>query len=82
MGDLYGACASLNVWEPKVKGSQDSSAIWISIENRRGQRPDRLSAGLRVAPALSGDAFVRLHVAWVMHNIIWIHALYISMIRN
>ncbi|EMS53147.1 hypothetical protein TRIUR3_00939 [Triticum urartu] len=64
MGDLYGARASLNVWEPKVKGSQDSSAIWISIENRRGQRPDRLSAGLRVAPALSGDAFVRLHVAW------------------
>jgi hypothetical protein len=79
MGDVYGARASLNVWEPKVKGSQDSSAIWISIETRGA---DRVSAGLRVAPSLSGDAFVRLHVAWVMHNIIWIHAIYISMIKK
>lgn len=76
MGDLFGARALLNVWEPKVnKGSQDSSALWISIENGGGQHTDRVGAGLRVSPTLSGDTFVRFHIAWVMHNIIWIHAI-------
>ncbi|VAI62180.1 uncharacterized protein [Triticum aestivum] len=65
IGDLFGARALINVWEPKVnKGSQDSSALWINIENGRGQHTDRMGAGLRVSPTLSRDAFVRFHVAW------------------
>ncbi|XP_040248902.1 protein neprosin-like isoform X2 [Aegilops tauschii subsp. strangulata] len=65
IGDLFGARALINVWEPKVnKGSQDYSSLWIDIENGGGQHTDRMGAGLRVSPTLSGDAFSRFHVAW------------------
>jgi hypothetical protein len=87
IGDLFGARALINVWEPKVnKGSQDSSSLWINIENGGGQHTDRMGAGLRVSPTLSGDAFVRFHVAWVRNAYYYLDTcyywLYICMIRN
>ncbi|KAE8806418.1 hypothetical protein D1007_17223 [Hordeum vulgare] len=64
-GDAYGTRAILNVWEPKVnKRSQDYSALWLQMENGGALQTDRIGAGLRVSPSLSGDTFVRLHIAW------------------
>jgi hypothetical protein len=74
--DVYGASATLNVWEPKLnKDSKDFIATWVQINNGGGEHTDRIGVGLEVNPSLSGDTFVRFHVGWVMHNIFWKHAI-------
>ncbi|KAM0861506.1 hypothetical protein ACQ4PT_045851 [Festuca glaucescens] len=63
--DVYGATVTINVWEPKVnKDSKDFSATWVQINNGAGEHTDRIGAGLIVNPSLSGDTFVRFHIAW------------------
>uniref|UniRef100_A0ACD5ZA78 Uncharacterized protein n=1 Tax=Avena sativa TaxID=4498 RepID=A0ACD5ZA78_AVESA len=63
-GDVYGARASLNVYEPKVnKDSKDLSATWLQIKNG-GEHRDKIGVGLEVNPSFSGDTFVRFHIGW------------------
>ena len=84
-GDVYGVRGVLNVWEPKVnKYSKDSSAMCVEMKSGGEQHTDRIGAGVRVFPTLSGDTFVRFHISWVMLNFIQVHAimLYIFMIIN
>ena len=54
------------------KDSKDFSASWVQIDNGGGEHTDRIGAGLQVFPSLSGDNFVRFHIAWVMHNSLYI----------
>jgi hypothetical protein len=68
--DVYGTTVTINVWEPKVnKDSKYFSATWVQINNGAGEHTDRIGAGLIVNPSLSGDTFVRFHIAWVMHKL-------------
>ncbi|KAF7076724.1 hypothetical protein CFC21_081337 [Triticum aestivum] len=70
-GDVYGVRGVLNVWEPKVnKYSKDSSAMCVEMKSGGEQHTDRIGAGVRVFPTLSGDTFVRFHISWVMLNFI------------
>ncbi|VAI52392.1 unnamed protein product [Triticum turgidum subsp. durum] len=64
-GDVYGVRGVFNVWEPKVnKYSKDSSAMCVEMKSGGEQHTDRIGAGVRVFPTLSGDTFVRFHISW------------------
>nr|XP_040249854.1 uncharacterized protein LOC109778881 isoform X2 [Aegilops tauschii subsp. strangulata] len=64
-GDVYGARAIINVYEPKVKkSSKDLSATSIQIDNFGPFGLDSIAAGYSVAPNLAGDSSARFHVSW------------------
>ncbi|XP_062206252.1 protein neprosin-like [Phragmites australis] len=61
--DIYGAHATINIYEPIVNGvNGDRSAAWTQINNGLSEG---IGAGSIVWPSFSGDNFARFHVYWV-----------------
>ncbi|KAI4982678.1 hypothetical protein ZWY2020_023170 [Hordeum vulgare] len=62
--NVYGARATINVYEPKVKkDSKDLSATGVQIDNGPNGL-EGIIVGYSVAPNLVGDSFARFHIAW------------------
>ncbi|KAM3309813.1 hypothetical protein ACQJBY_030851 [Aegilops geniculata] len=64
-GDVYGARAIINVYEPKVKkSSKDINATSIQIDNFGPIGLNSIAVGYSVAPNLASDSSARFHVSW------------------
>ncbi|GFP90107.1 hypothetical protein PHJA_001154500 [Phtheirospermum japonicum] len=65
-GDLYGAKASINVWDPPVERVSEFSLsqIWVLSGSFDGTDLNSVEAGWQVSPELYGDNSPRLFTYW------------------
>ncbi|KMZ62714.1 hypothetical protein ZOSMA_44G01140 [Zostera marina] len=64
--EVYGAKASINVWEPSIEESEEFSLsqIWILSGSFDGSDLNSIEAGWQVNPELYGDNSPRLFTYW------------------
>ncbi|KAG1361460.1 hypothetical protein COCNU_09G009230 [Cocos nucifera] len=63
---IYGAKATINVWDPSVETSHEFSLsqIWILSGSFNGSDLNSIEAGWQVSPELYGDSRPRLFIYW------------------
>ncbi|KAH6804857.1 carboxyl-terminal peptidase [Perilla frutescens var. frutescens] len=64
--DIYGAKATINVWDPVVEASNEFSLsqIWVLSGSFDGSDLNSIEAGWQVSPELYGDSRPRLFTYW------------------
>ncbi|XP_038711746.1 uncharacterized protein LOC120005937 [Tripterygium wilfordii] len=63
-GEILGAGAQINVWNPVVEEQDEFSLAQISIKNGENQETNIIEAGWHVLPSLYGDTKTRLYIYW------------------
>ncbi|CAA6655359.1 unnamed protein product [Spirodela intermedia] len=65
-GEVYGAKATINVWDPTIEGPNEFSLsqIWILSGSFDGSDLNSIEAGWQVSPELYGDSRPRLFTYW------------------
>ncbi|XP_023530832.1 uncharacterized protein LOC111793262 [Cucurbita pepo subsp. pepo] len=65
-GEMYGAKATINVWEPSIQMVNEFSLsqIWILSGSFDGSDLNSIEAGWQVSPELYGDSRPRLFTYW------------------
>ncbi|XP_072964741.1 protein neprosin-like [Typha angustifolia] len=65
-GEVYGAKATINVWEPSIQVANEFSLsqIWILSGSFDGSDLNSIEAGWQVSPELYGDSRPRLFTYW------------------
>ncbi|XP_078427747.1 carboxyl-terminal peptidase (DUF239) [Wolffia australiana] len=65
-GEIYGAKATINVWDPAIDGSNEFSLsqIWVLSGSFDGADLNSIEAGWQVSPELYGDSRPRLFTYW------------------
>uniref|UniRef100_A0A1D1YQ58 Histidinol-phosphate aminotransferase n=1 Tax=Anthurium amnicola TaxID=1678845 RepID=A0A1D1YQ58_9ARAE len=64
--EVYGAKATINVWDPSIQGSNEFSLsqVWILSGSFDGSDLNSIEAGWQVSPELYGDNRPRLFTYW------------------
>ncbi|MQL81319.1 hypothetical protein Taro_013775 [Colocasia esculenta] len=64
--EVYGAKATINVWDPSIQGSNEFSLsqIWVLSGSFDGSDLNSIEAGWQVSPELYGDSRPRLFTYW------------------
>ncbi|KMT13888.1 hypothetical protein BVRB_4g077300 [Beta vulgaris subsp. vulgaris] len=65
-GEIYGAKATINVWDPSIEEMNEFSLsqIWVLSGNFDGSDLNSIEAGWQVSPELYGDSRPRLFTYW------------------
>ncbi|KAF2568251.1 hypothetical protein F2Q68_00028319 [Brassica cretica] len=81
--ELYGAKATINVWDPAIEGKEMSiSQIWISSGKYKTDDLNTLEVGWQVLPTLYGDNKPRLFIFWTVSFFISFIAFYSDSYKN